>query len=458
MMQSKSKTNDMTNRILLTIGVTVSIVVFGWSQTVFHNVTVITMQGQESISGQSVIIEDGIIQDITPADTYTPAAGTTVIDCSGKYLAPGWAEMHAHIPTPSDGDDANVRETLFLYLANGITTIRGMLGDSYHLELKKKVEEEEFPSPRIYTSSPSLNGNSIATMEEARQKVTQYEADGYDFLKVHPGIKREVFDEMVRTANEVGISFSGHVPADVGIRHAIASKYASIDHLDGYVEGIAPEERRNEGGFFGVLLHDELDESLIEELVSTTKEAGIAIVPTQTLMTRWLAPGSAEAMVNEPEMKYIPGSLRYTWRQSKERMLDNLDVPYDGYQKFIEVRESILKHMLDAGVVILLGSDAPQVANVPGFSIHHEMQDMIDAGLTPYEVLHSGTVAVANFFDRSDFGTIAKGKIADLVLLSSNPLDDIGNTQEIDGVMYRGNWISKQVIDSKLNEIALKYE
>ncbi|MDH3648496.1 MAG: amidohydrolase family protein [Saprospiraceae bacterium] len=428
-------------------------------QTVFLDVDVIPMTTESVLSRQAVIVEDGRIVQIVSADQYTPRAGATVIDGSGKYLVPGWAEMHAHIPTPTDGDDSNVRETLFLYLANGITTIRGMLGDPYHLELKKQIDQGAFPSPRVYTSSPSLNGNSISTKEEAKQKVTQYKQDGYDFLKVHPGIQKDVFDEMVATANAVGIDFSGHVPADVGIRHAIASNYASIDHLDGYIEGLAPEEKRKDGGFFGVLLHNHLDESKISELVHSTKEAGIAIVPTQTLMTRWLLPGSAEAMVNEPEMKYIPGSLRYTWRQSKERMMENLDYEEAGYRQFIQVREKVLKALHDAGVPLLLGSDAPQVANVPGFSIHHEMQDMIDVGLSPQQVLRTGTVNVATFFNRSDeFGTIEPGKIADLVLLSNNPLEDISHAQEIEGVMYRGHWLSKEYIQDRLRKIAKQYE
>ncbi len=407
---------------------------------------------------QTVLISDGMITDIGDASGIQIPDDATQIDGNGRYLVPGIAEMHAHIPTPQDGSDENVRETLFLYLANGITTIRGMLGHPYHLALKTYIETDAFPSPRIYTSSPSLNGNTVPTKEEAINKVTQYAEDGYDFLKIHPGIKREVFDELVKTANEVGIPFAGHVPMDVGIRHAIESKYASIDHLDGYITGLAPEEKKAEGGFFGVLLYDDLDLGKIDELVNSTLVAGIAIVPTQTLMTRWLSPKPAAEMVGEPEMKYIPASQRFTWRQSKERMLENLAYSPKGYEHFVETREKILQKMHQAGVTILMGSDAPQVFNVPGFSIHHEMKDMTKMGMSNREILRSGSVDVAAYFQRDDFGTIEAGQIADLVLLEQNPVEDISNMQTIAGVMYRGRWLPKEKIEEKLKLIAEKYQ
>ena len=429
-----------------------------WSQPsiLISDVNIVTMTSEDILSNQDIKIEGDRIISITPHGQTI--AADVVIDGAGKYVIPGLSEMHAHIPVAQEGEDEAVRETLFLYLANGITTIRGMLGDPYHLTLKKQVHTNEFPSPRIYTSSPSLNGNSITTPEEARQKVTQYKQDGYDFLKIHPGIRKDVFDEMAKTARQVGIEFSGHVPADVGIDHAIASGYASIDHLDGYVEGLAPLENRDQGGFFGILLADQANEERIRILASATKVKGTAVVPTQTLMTRWLSPKAPELMVQEPEMAYIPGSLRFSWRQSKQQMLERLNYSPELYDQFISIRQKLLRSLHQEGVLILLGSDAPQVFNVPGFSIHHEMQSMVDAGLTNYEVLESGTVNVAEFFQSADQGTIEAGKIADLVLLNDNPLTDISNASQIEAVVYRGHLLSQKDIQKRLEEIAAKHE
>ena len=427
--------------------------------TAIVNVNIPSLDDEVILEKQTILISEGKITAIAPTAATSVSDDMIQIDGSDKFLMPGLAEMHAHIPTPANGDDEHVRETLFLYLANGITTIRGMLGHPYHLALRAYAQSKAFPTPRIYTSSPSMNGNSIPTAEEAERKVRQYAAEGYDFLKVHPGIKREVFDVMVKTANEEGIPFSGHVPMDVGIRHAIASRYASIDHLDGYITGLAPSEKKEEGGFFGVLLYDDLDESKIEELVRKTKESGIAIVPTQTLMTRWLAPTPTEEMISEPEMKYISPSLRFSWRQGKERMLDNLSYRDEGYHHFVSTCNKIILQLFEAGVPILLGSDAPQVMNVPGFSIHHEMEDMIDLGMSPREVIKSGSSEVARFFGSEDeFGQIEVGQAADLVLLGANPLQDIKNARKIEGVMYQGFWLSKERIEQKLLAIEKKYE
>jgi len=157
------------------------------SAILITDANVINVRNGIIVEHRDVVVDSGKIKSISDAlenrDAYT-----TVIDGNGKYLMPGLAEMHAHIPPPSESNPEIVDETLFLYLSNGITTIRGMLGGPSHLELREKAKNNEILSPRIYTSSPSLNGNSIKTVEEAIEKVTQYQKDGYDFLKIHPGI------------------------------------------------------------------------------------------------------------------------------------------------------------------------------------------------------------------------------------------------------------------------------
>jgi hypothetical protein len=398
-----------------------------------------------------------------PADEVIPEPNVSVIDGTGKFLMPGLAEMHAHIPVAKEGDDKLVRETLFLYLANGITTIRGMLGAPYHLELKKQVAKGGVLSPRIYTSSPSLNGGTVQSEAEARQKVTQYQKDGYDFLKIHPGIKRSVFDQIVQTANEVDISFSGHVPTAVGIDHALASNYASIDHLDGYIEGLVPETAEvhpDSGGFFGYRFTDLADETKIGALARTTDRQDVWIVPTQSLMVRWLSPKSGAELMSAPEMQYMDPATLYSWRLSKDNLIKE-NQPYSEaqYERYIALREKILLALHEAGVNFLLGSDAPQVSHVPGFSIHHEMQALADAGLSPYAILESGTINPARFFkEQHKYGTVEQGKAADLILLHANPLVDIKNMQHQAGIMVRGKWLPQGIIEARLNRIRARYE
>ncbi|MGB5481220.1 MAG: amidohydrolase family protein [Eudoraea sp.] len=421
------------------------------------NVTVIDVITGELLSDRQMVIDSGKIKKIA-VSIENEEVYKTIIDGQGKYALPGLAEMHAHIPSPPTSKE-RTEETLFLYLSNGITTIRGMLGHPSHLELRIAAERGEVFSPRIFTSSPSLNGNSVTSTEEAREKVIAYKNDGYDFLKIHPGIKRDVFDELVKTANESGISFSGHVPVDVGIERALESKYASIDHVDGFLEGLVPKSEKvdpNENGFFGYNFTKLADTMMIDELVELSKNNKVWIVPTQSLFERWFAPVDGEILLQQPEMKYMPASTLLEWRKRKEASTGpgtNFDKTQ--WETFIEIRRKLIYALNKTGHGLLLGSDAPQLFNVPGFSIHHEMEGMLKSGLSPLEILQSGTINPALFFNmESVFGQLKEGMAADILLVNSNPVEDISALKDLSGVMVRGKWISKADIDQKLQQIA----
>ena len=423
------------------------------------HVNVLPMTSEEVLKDYTILLKDGKVFKMGPSNKLKVKKKNQVIDGTGKYLMPGLTEMHAHIPTPENGDDTWVRQVLFLYVANGVTTIRGMLGDPYLLTLRKNVENEMLIGPRIFTSSPSMNGNTIKTPQEAHEKVVQYKKDGYDFLKVHPGVNREVFDTMAKIAQSLNLPFSGHVPVEVGIRHALASRYASVDHLDGYLEGTVAADilaQNPNAGFFGYTYIPNADEKQLEALAAETKKQGVWVVPTQSLFTRWFSPTDANVLANEPEMQYMPSKTLYQWRQNKSN-LTGANYSEVLWQRFILFRHKILQSLYKADVDLLLGSDAPQVFNVPGFSLRHEMKSLADANLPPYVILRSGTANPARFFGRSGaFGTIVPGASADFVLLEANPLENIGNTSKQVGVMLRGKWLSKEFIEAELEKIAEK--
>ena len=439
----------------------------GWAQEinnenyVFKNVNVIPMDREIVLENQTVVVESGMITAIGIMSEVDLPGQFIEIDGSGKFLVPGIAEMHAHIPGISRGMEY-IEETLFLYLSNGITTIRGMLGEAYHLELRKDVEDGMILSPRIYTSSPSLNEGTIRTREEARQKVMRYQKDGYDFLKIHPGIKLDVFNEMVSTANEVGIPFSGHVPVDVGVRRAIEAKYGSIDHVDGYLEGLVPPSKNVDpaaNGFFGFNFTNLVDESLLPDHVSKTRSKGVWIVTTQSLMERWAGDKTAQDLAAENEMQYISKRTLQSWRKAVSDFQNGADYDTNTAKKFNQIRRKIIKELHDGGVDILLGSDAPQIFNVPGFSIQHELRYLVECGLTPYETLQAGTTNPARFFGQENvYGMVKTGQVADLVLLKSNPLEGIEAFSENEGVMVSGQWLSKEMIQERLILISQKYE
>ncbi|WP_299211726.1 amidohydrolase family protein [uncultured Aquimarina sp.] len=427
------------------------------SAILITDINIIDVINGSVIEKQQIVIDSGKIKSIIGV-IANPGNYSKIIDGKGKYIIPGLAEMHAHIPQSSTSKE-RIEEVLFLYLSNGITTIRGMLGHPSHLVLRDKAAKGEILSPRIFTSSPSLNGNSIKTKEEAITKVTNYQKEGYDFLKIHPGIKLDVFNQVLKTANEVGITFSGHVPVDVGIRQALKSKYASIDHVDGFLEGLVPASANvnpSDNGFFGYNFTPLADESKIDELVQLANHNKVWIVPTQSLFERWFAPISSEELLNDPEMKYMPTTTLANWKQRKAQYtIDNPNFNEVQWQQFNSIRRKLIKTLQDNGHRILLGSDAPQLFNVPGFSIHHEISGMITAGLTPLQILQSGTSNPAIFFHQEKtFGQVKEGLDADLVVLDSNPLENIKSLQQISGVMVKGKWLPKEKIDKKLEEIA----
>ncbi len=427
------------------------------SAILVKNVHVVDVLNGAIIENQQVVIDSGLIQkmetDLGQIDAYA-----NQIDGEGKFLMPGLAEMHAHIPSPPTSDQ-RIEETLFLYLSNGITTIRGMLGHPIHVELKQRVAGGDLLSPRIWTSSPSLNGNSVPTKEEAESKVRAYADAGYDFLKIHPGIKLEVFEVLAATANEEGIPYAGHVPVDVGILRALQSNYATIDHVDGFLEGLVPPEAIDDpgaNGFFGYGFTRLADPEKIPDLVQMSKAHGVWVVPTQTLFERWFAPTTADEMLSQPEMQYMPQTTLDNWRNMKIQATGP-DSGFDPEQwkEFIEIRRKLIRAIKDEGQGILLGSDAPQVFNVPGFSIHHEIKTMLDAGMSPLEILQSGTINVAEYLGVAEqSGQIKAGFWADAVLLSANPLEDLSALKKMEGVFIQGRWIDKEFIDNKLSEIA----
>ncbi|MGB5820674.1 MAG: amidohydrolase family protein [Saonia sp.] len=420
------------------------------------NTNIVDVRKGTILENRHIIIDSGKIRRISES-VDNPEKYALKIDGKGKYVLPGLAEMHAHIPPPSTSKE-RLEETLFLYLSNGITTIRGMLGDATHLELREKAEKGEILSPRIFTSSPSLNGNSVKTKEEAISKVTAYQKEGYDFLKIHPGIQKEVFDQLVQTADEVGIRFAGHVPVDVGIRHALESRYASIDHVDGFLEGLVPTSENvnaTDNGFFGYNFTPLADTSKIDELVALAKDNEVWIVPTQSLFERWFAPISAEELLQQPEMKYMPRTTLENWERVKKEYMENEGFNEAQWQQFDGIRKQLIKKLQDSGHGMLLGSDAPQLFNVPGFSIHHEIDGMLKAGLTPLQILRSGTINPALFFEMEHvFGEIKEGSDADIMLVNANPLEDIKALKELSGILVKGNWLSKESIDKKLATIA----
>jgi imidazolonepropionase-like amidohydrolase len=410
----------------------------------FVGVNVVPMDKNRTLNNQTVIVQDGRIAQVGPVGSTRVPDGALRLEGRGKYLMPGLGEMHGHIPSTLEPREFT-ESVLFLYVANGVTTVRGMQGSPGQLDLRERAKRGELLAPNLYLAGPAFSGKTIKSVEEATQRVRQQKAEGWDLLKVLPGLARDHYDAMARTAKEVGISFAGHVPADVGLLHAIQSGQETFDHLDGYIEYLQGEK-------------GPVTEAKFQEIAKLTREAGEWVVPTMALWETLRGTADLATLLAFPELKYMPLQQIQQWTSAQENLLKNSDFKPDVARNVIQNRMRLLKALNDGGVKILLGSDAPQRFSVPGFSIHREMKRMADAGMKPYDILRSGTYNVGLYLKEKDnFGTIEVGERADLILLDANPLEDIGNIARRSGVMVRGRWLSEREIQSRLDKIAASH-
>jgi hypothetical protein len=242
----------------------------------------------------------------------------------------------------------------------------------------------------------------------------------------------------------------------VGVEHALAARQSAIDHLDGYIQALA-EERCLDGsvpaGIMGIGLADCADESRIPELVAATLEAGTSMVPTQILIEQWAAPPTDAMLRSRAAYRFLSPATIAQWQKARVQF----DQVSPQAQRFVELRRELLRRMHAAGVPILLGSDAPQLFNLPGESTFAELELYGRIGLSPMDALATATVNVARFFGQEDrFGRLREGLEADVLLLSADPRADLANVRKLDGVMLRGRWLPRTELDGMLDEIAAR--
>ncbi len=411
------------------------------NEVAFTGVNVLTMHDESVLADQTVLVSGDRITALGPRDQVGVPEGATIIEGRGQYLLPGLAEMHGHTPVPQgDVDHPLVADMMFLYIANGVTTVRGMLGARGQLELRRRIRDGDMEGPSLFLAGPSFNGNSVSSPAQARQKVRQVVEQGWDLLKVHPGLTRGEYDAMAEEAHRLGIRFAGHVPEDVGLNHALSMGQDTFDHIDGYLQQLGYPEH-------------ELNQESLRDLAVRTRDSRAWVVPTMVLWDHLIGLGDPAELSQWPELKYWPSSQVETWerRQQASYSSDKLATrrAYSG------ARSRVLAMLDDVGAGILLGTDSPQVFSVPGFSIHREMAAMVNAGMSPYAVLRSGTSNVGHYLQGvAAVGVIAPGMRADLILTPSNPMHGLETLLENRGVMVRGRWYDQAEINARLKGLA----
>jgi hypothetical protein len=416
------------------------------SPVAFVNVNVVPMDADRVLERHTVIVRDGRIAELGPADSIAVPADAERLEGEGRYLMPGLADMHTHFGS----DDTDWEKDLFLFLANGVTTVREMWGQ-VRLRWREAIASGAVLGPRLYVASPGMDGAGghwssvtppVTTPEQARRTVAYYRALGYDFIKVYTDLTQEVYEAILEEARAQGIRVVGHVPRRVGLANVLAAGQSSLEHLWNY-----PEQAFSNGSpYSGVL-----DETRLRAVAAQIGDAGAWVTPTLAV---GLVPLSQVPVLRErPEMRYVSPAFKRWFDHPLQHFGTNSDLTL-----FEANTKAVVKVLEDSGVKLLLGVDSGFRYLLPGFSIHDELRLRVEAGLSPYQVLRMGTVNVAEFLASDEHaGTVAVGKRADLLLLEANPLEDVRNVGRRAGVMVGGRWMSEEWLQQRLEEIARVY-
>jgi imidazolonepropionase-like amidohydrolase len=427
--------------------------------TAFVHVDVVAMDVPRVARLQTVIVRGDRILAVGPDDATPVPAGARVIDGRGKFLAPGLADMHVHVGG----------ESFFtLFLANGVTTIRNMWGSQEHLRWRERIRSGAILGPALYTAGPLLDGDppiwdGSAVVTDAASGVAAVTAQtnaGYDFAKVYNNLTPEAYDGIVAEARRRGVPVAGHVPNAVGLERVLAARQDTIEHLAGYFRAA----QRSDSPLLGKLdlrssrhLGDYVDDAKLAQLVRRTATAGSWNCVTLFVASRFAPLEESRRWLERPELRFLPPLLRASWDPTRDfRMKDHTPDDWAASRRGDERRLRLTAALHAAGAGILLGTDTPNPFVVPGFSIHEELALLVGAGLTPYEALRAGTADAAAYL-HADFGVVAAGRRADLLLLEANPLDDVTNMKKLAGVMLAGRWLPRAELDARLEAIAKRW-
>lgn len=454
------------------------------------HVTVIDVTAKDSKSAlksdQTVAVTANRITALGKTGKVRVPDGAKIIDARGKYLIPGLWDMHAHLGL----NDAPTEIDMPLLVANGVTGIREMGSDCHPTwseidclvqmrNWQQQIESGVLTGPRILAlGSWAVNGPNglperapvffgAANAEQARQLARYFAERKLDFIKIYSNIPRDSFLALADEAKRLGLSVVGHEPLAVSAVEASNAGQKSFEHarvflfncFSGAEDFRRPGSDRNTTTEWRRRMVDEYDRKICQQVFKTFVRNNTRYVPTH-LTRKMDAFADNQEYRKDSRSKFIPKEQWKAWNEDADRMVA-LDASSAGrkammdfYIKGLEITGAAHK----AGVKVMLGTDSGDSYVFPGFAVHDELQELVKAGLTPVEALRAATLNGAEFLGReSDFGSIAKGKMADFVLLEDNPLKDISNTRKIAAVILNGRLLNRKILDqllAKAEEVA----
>jgi imidazolonepropionase-like amidohydrolase len=438
---------------------------------------VVDVERGELLPERSLLIQDDRIERLAPAAELAAPPGATVVDGAGRFLLPGLFDAHVHLNEDDDPGD------LWLYLANGVTTVRSMHGGPFQLGLRERVRTGALVGPRILTTGPTTATLRIHTVEQAREAARAQEAAGYDAIKMYGDgadtMPRETYHALIESAHALGLPVLGHAPRNLPFQAVLDERQDSIDHMEEIVytdEGLARLVRPYVDLQFGrkrFADHPELMGKVpdfaaelrreIAALAGRVKAAGLVVTPTLcTFATIQATTDDAFFALHErPELAYVDPARARRWTPERARFRNGgwkevLPFMAAYLRRHLELQRALTLAFHEAGVPILTGTDSPFDFVVQGFSLHDELAELARSGLSPLAALRAATLVPARAMGLADSGTIAAGRRADLVLVARDPLQDLAAARAVDGLCLAGRWISGETLRAELARIAAR--
>jgi hypothetical protein len=436
----------------------------------FEHVNVIPMDRERVLEDRTVLVRG---ERLVSLDAKEIPADAQRIDGRGKWLVPGFVDMHTHFLSDESISEEYVEAELEVILMNGVTAMRNPIGKPAHLKLRERVEKRELDGPQLWIGSPQLCGKAypgvflgreLKTVDQARQAVRDFKGEGYDFLKLTDGLSLEVFEALHDEASKREIKVFGHIGANVPL--AAAMKVGQqLEHLDGWLERLLPPDAPIRESVSGSNVWrarfwesvDHLDASRIEPLAREAVAAGMWNTPTLAFFDFAFGRVRREEELREtPEWNFLSDEVR-KWNTRGIPAFLKMLPSAERRAKYIALRKQIVKALHAAGGKLMAGSDSPEWLLLYGFALHRELESLVDAGLRPYAALETATRNPHEWLgDLEQVGTIEPGKRADLVLLRDNPLESIGATRSIEALVVRGTLIERAEIETRLEAARVK--
>jgi imidazolonepropionase-like amidohydrolase len=442
-------------------GALLSLTALGQPIVAVTHVTVIDGTGAKPKSDQTVLVKGERIAAVGNSRRVKVPEGATSVSGRGKFLIPGLWDMHVHLT-----DIPNFGE---LNIANGVTGVRDMFGWMTNITAARKAIAEGKPGPRIVAAGPMIDGPkpvfsdslTAKNAEEARKAVQFAKQDGSDFIKVYQLLPRDAYFAIADETKRQGMIFAGHVPDAVSVSEASNIGQRSIEHLTGVLKACSSREaelmRSAQTAFAGQrdlntvkILEDTYDENKARVLFARLKHNRTWQCPTMLAMFSSVHLKDVDLM-NDSRLRYLDAETSKFWMATQRSSTNWLPEVWKALQQDWRRRQKLVGAMRRAGVGFLAGTDTPNPFCFPGFSLHDELAQLVVAGLTPMEVLQAATFNPVKYLGREkDLGSIQPGKLADLVLLDADPLQDIHNTRKIHAVFANGRLFDRPTLDRLL--------